>query len=77
MMLRLTIMRIINHFGFNVAMFDTDAVMLIIFDTLGTKDIIGSIGTIPDDLFKEWKVTICIGVVLVKSSERTGEWVAS
>ena len=76
MMLRLTIMRIINHFGFDVAMFDTDAVMLKnpqrVFDALDSKDIIGSIGTIPSDLFKEWKVTICIGVVLVRSTDKTG-----
>lgn len=77
MMLRLTLMRIINHFGFNVAMFDTDAILLRdpkhIFGRLANADIIGSVGTIPDDLFMEWGVTICIGVVLIKSSVRTGE----
>lgn len=76
MMLRLTLMRIINHFGFNVAMLDTDAIMLKdprpLFDALPSMDIIGSLGTIPADLFAEWNVTICIGMVLVKSTERTG-----
>ena len=76
MMLRLSLMRIINHFGFDVAMFDTDAIMLKdpkpLFDELHSEDIVGSLGTIPDDLFAEWKVTICIGVVIVKNSEKTG-----
>ena len=76
MMLRLAIMRIINHFGFNVAMFDTDAILLRdpqpLFAGQVNADIVGSVGTIPDDLFAEWKVTICIGVVLVRSTPKTG-----
>lgn len=77
MMLRLTVMRIINHFGFNVVMYDTDAIMLkdpqSVFDSLHDQDMIGTLGTIPDDLFAEWGVTICIGVVMVKSSMRMGK----
>ena len=77
MMLRLSLMRIVNHFGFDVVMVDTDSIMLKdpqpLFDTLKGEDIVGSVGTIPNDLFAEWAVTICIGVVLVRSSERTGE----
>lgn len=80
MMLRLTLMRIINHFGFDVAIYDTDAIMLRdpqeVFDSMSDADIIGSVGTIPQDLFKEWRVTICIGVVMVKSTFRTGEEVS-
>ena len=76
MMLRLTVMRIINHFGFDVAMYDTDAVILKdpqpLYDQLPNDDIIGSVGKIPEELVAEWGVTICIGVVLVKSSVRTG-----
>ena len=78
MMLRLALMRIINHLGVSVAMFDTDAIMLknpnLLFARQADADIIGSVGTIPDDLFEEWGVTICIGMVLVKSSEKTGSF---
>lgn len=77
MMLRLTLMRIISHFGFDVAMIDTDAIMLknpqTLFDAQMGIDIIGSMGTIPEDLLSEWPMTICIGVVLVRSSEETGK----
>lgn len=77
MMLRLSLLRIINHFGFDVVMVDTDAIMLKdpqeLLDAHSDADIVGSVGTIPEDLFMMWNVTICIGFVLVRSSERTGE----
>lgn len=77
MMLRLTLMRVISHFGFNVAMIDTDAIMLRdpqpLFDAQEGIHIVGSMGTIPKDLMAEWPMTICIGVVLIRSSERTGK----
>ena len=77
MMLRLSVMRVINHFGADVIMYDTDAVILKdpqpLYDVLSNEDIIGSVGKIPYDLATEWGITICIGVVLVKSSEKTGE----
>ncbi len=80
MMLRLALMRIINHFGYDVIMYDTDAVMLRnpqpLFDELSNEDIIGSVGTIPTDLFVDWNVTICIGVVLVRSTVRTGIYIS-
>ena len=76
MMLRLTVMRVINHFGFDVVMYDTDAVILKdpqpLYDELPNDDIIGSVGKIPEELVAEWGITICIGVVLVKSSVQTG-----
>lgn len=76
MMLRLTVMCIINHFGFDVVMYDTDAVILRdpqpLYDQLPNDDIIGSVGKIPKELVDEWGITICIGVVLVKSSVLTG-----
>lgn len=76
MMLRLAIMRVINHFGFDVVMYDTDAIILKnpqpLFDQLPNDDIVGSVGKIPQDLVAEWGITICIGVVLVKSSPQTG-----
>ena len=77
MMVRLAMMRIISHFGFDVVMYDTDAIMLRdpqpLYDHLLGDDIIGSVGKIPKDLRAEWGITICIGVVLVKSSSRTGK----
>lgn len=76
MMVRLTAMRIVSHFGFDVVMYDTDAIILKdpqpLYDRLYSDDIIGSVGRIPYDLLDEWGITICIGVVLVRSSHLTG-----
>ena len=77
MMIRLTVMRIINHFGFDVANYDTDAIILRdpqpLYASLAKCDIIGSVGKIPEDLVNEWGITICIGVVVIKASQRSGE----
>ncbi len=77
MMTRLAVMRIINHFGHNFVMYDSDAVILKdpqpLYDALPYEDIIGSVGKIPYDLAAAWGITICIGVVLVRSSPKTGK----
>jgi hypothetical protein len=77
MMTRLAVMRIINHFGHNFVMYDSDAVILMdpqpLYDALPYEDIIGSVGKIPYDLAAAWGITICIGVVLVRSSPKTGK----
>ena len=77
MMTRLAVMRIINHFGYGFVMYDSDAVILKdpqpLYDAIPHEDIIGSVGKIPYDLAAEWGITICIGVVLVRSSPKTGK----
>lgn len=77
MMLRLAVMRLLNHWGYDAHNYDTDAVLLRdpqpLYDGLGSSDIIGSVGRIPDDLMAEWGITICIGVVIIRSNERTGQ----
>lgn len=77
MMTRLAVMRIINHFGYSFVMYDSDAILLKdpqpLYDALPDDDIIGSVGKIPYNLAAEWGITICIGVVLVRSSLKTGE----
>ena len=77
MMTRLAVMRIVNHFGYDFVMYDSDAVILKdpqpLYDALPHEDIIGSVGKIPYDLAAAWGITICIGVVLVRSSPKTGK----
>lgn len=77
MMTRLAVMRIVNHFGYDFVMYDSDAVILKdpqpLYDVLPHEDIIGSVGKIPYDLAASWGITICIGVVLVRSSPKTGK----
>lgn len=78
MMVRLAVMRLINHWGFDVHNYDTDAVLLRnpqpLYDNLIKSDIIGSVGRIPDDLMGKWGITICIGVVIIRGNPRTEEF---
>lgn len=77
MMTRLTVIRILNHWGFDVANYDTDAIILKdpqpLYNELRGYDIVGSVGKYPYDLTAMWGITVCIGVVLIRSSERTGK----
>jgi len=75
--LRLTVMRFLNHWGFDVANYDTDAIImknpeLLYYKRHQRSDFIGSYGHFPQQLQREWGIAVCIGVVMIKSSVRTG-----
>ena len=73
---RLCVFRLLNHWGFDVVHYDADAIVLKnlqpIFDEYRDTDIIGSIGKYPFDLGREWGQTLCMGMALLRSNERTG-----
>ena len=73
---RLTVMRILNHWGFDVVNYDSDAVILRnpqpIYDRYPRSDVIGSAGTFPKWIYIKWGVTVCMGVVLIRATNRTG-----
>ena len=72
MMLRLTVMRVLSNWGFDVHNYDTDAVLLRdpqpLYDQFPDVNIIGSVGRIPAHLMTKWGITICIGVVIIRGS---------
>ena len=76
--MRLTVMRLINHWGFDVANYDTDALILknpehlYYTGSLTDRDFIGSYGHFPLQQLKEWGVAVCIGVVFIRSTPQTG-----
>ena len=76
--MRLTVMRLINHWGFDVANYDTDALILknpehlYYTGSLKDRDFIGSYGHFPNTLLKKWGVAVCIGVVFIRSTPQTG-----
>ena len=78
MMLRLSVMSLISHWGFDVHNYDTDAVLLRdpqpLYDHFPAVDIIGSVGKIPTNLWEKWNVTICIGVVIFRASPLVHEY---
>ena len=77
-MTRLAVIRLINHWGFDVQQFDTDAIILRnpqpVFDLFSGFDVVGSRAKLPFELGKgQWGFTVCMGVILFRSTQRTGE----
>ena len=75
---RLVLFRLVNHWGYTLATYDSDALLArnpqSLFLELAGSDLIGSPGVYPFSLHREWKSpTLCMGVVLFRASHRTGE----
>ena len=74
---RLAIFRLLNHWGYDVANYDTDAVVLKnlqpLFNKYWDSDVIGSAGSFPQKLGRKWGQTFCMGVSLFRSTKKTGE----
>lgn len=77
MILRLTVMRLLNHWGYNAANYDADAIILrnpelLYYGELGGSDLIGSRGKFPEVAKSDLGLTMCAGVFMIKSSPGTG-----
>lgn len=75
--IRCIIFRLLNYWGYSVATYDTDALVLKntqrLFDAYPDSDIIGSSGTWPKELGKDWGVTLCMGFSFFRSTKYTGK----
>lgn len=73
---RCAIYRLLNYWGYDVAVYDSDAIVLKnlqpIFEAHRDSDVIGSAGTYPFPLGRTWGQTFCMGVALFRSTQRTG-----
>ncbi|KAL5457715.1 hypothetical protein EMCRGX_G035003 [Ephydatia muelleri] len=71
---RLTVLRLINHYGFDVVNYDCDAIVLKnpdpLFEKYKAADMIGTFGKGPSQLFNKWGVTLNTGVLLLRSTTR-------
>ena len=77
LMIRLGFLRILNWLGFDAASIDADALILKnprpLFENHKT-DIVGSIGLPwPHEVFEKWNLTLCGGVIFIRSNKRTGK----
>lgn len=76
MVLRLTAMRLMNHWGYDTANYDTDAIVLKSPESLylrhSDSHLIGSYGHFPGELSRIWGTTVCCGHLMIKSSPQTG-----
>lgn len=79
-MTRLAVVRIINHWGFDVQHFDTDAIILKnpqpLFAKFPNSDVVSQRGEfIPHNLVKgPWGFSLCMGAILFRASWRTGTY---
>ena len=73
---RLNVIRLINHFGFDVVNYDCDAILLKnpqkVFDGKKDADLIGTFGKGPASLFRKWGVTLNTGVMLLRANQKIG-----
>lgn len=77
MFTRLSVIRLLNHWGFDVAMIDTDAILLkdpwpLFAYDYPDSSIVASQGKFPSELSAKWGTALCVGVVLIRSSNQTG-----
>ena len=77
MVLRLTVMRLLNHWGYDAANYDTDAIILrnpelLYYSDFNSSDVIGSRGRFPESVKDVFGLTLCAGVFMVKSTHQTG-----
>lgn len=75
---RLSVLRLMNHYGFSVVNYDCDAIVLRnpqpIFNGHTDADIIGTFGKGPFQLYTKWGITLNTGVMLLRSSDKLGVW---
>ena len=77
---RLTILRLLNYWGYDVLIMDIDAILINniqpIFDHLHDSDIISSTANAPNCLpsaaRKAWSFCLCIGLLLIRGNANTG-----
>ena len=77
MLVRMPVLRLITHWGYDVAAYDSDAVLLrnpqVLYDNKPNFHIISSAGTFPPHLSKKWGVALCAGGILLRASSALGE----
>lgn len=77
LVVRMSVLRILNHLGHNVVNMDTDAIMLRnpipVLEWNGDSDVVGTYGgKLPPRLFGKWGVVVCMGAVMIRSTPKTG-----
>lgn len=74
---RMSLMRLTNHFGYDAAHYDPDAILLkdpwtIFYNQYCDSDIIAGQATYPFEIHEEYGVTMCMGSVFLRSTPATG-----
>lgn len=74
---RLAVLRLINHYGYDIINYDCDAIPLHnpqpIFDKYRSTDLIGTFGKGPDVLYRKWGVALNTGVMVMRATDNMGK----
>ena len=75
-MVRLPVLRLINYWGYDVAAYDCDAVLLrnpqVLYSERQQVDVFSASGTYPFDISRKWGFTLCAGTIILRASPATG-----
>ena len=79
MMVRHPVLRLINYWGYDVATYDSDAVLLRnpqpLYDERPHVSVLASVTNWPPEQAREWGFVVCPGVLVLRSSPSIGKWV--
>ena len=77
LVVRLAVIRLMNHYGYTVINYDCDAVPLKnlqpVFDVYNDIDLIGGFGNSPTLLYKKWGVTFNAGMMVMRATPNMGK----
>ena len=77
LMVRLPVLRLINYWGYDVAAYDSDAVLLrnpqVLFTERPNMDVFSAAGTFPHDVSKQWGFTLCAGTIILRATPAVGK----
>ena len=78
LVIRVFVMRLLTYWGYNVANFDTDAILLknpipvLQSPEFSNSDVIGTFGgSLPGALHNKWGVVLCMGAIFLRSTSHT------
>ena len=78
LLIRVFVMRLLTYWGYDVANFDTDAILLknpipvLLSQEFSNSDVIGTFGgTLPGALHNKWGVVLCMGAIFLRSTSHT------
>ena len=76
LILRLTVIRLLNYWGYDAANIDADAIILKnpepLYEKYKESDMVAGRGTYPPPLGRVWGATICAGTFMIRSTPNTG-----
>ena len=73
-------MRLLNHWGYDAANYDSDAIILknpevLFYEEFSDSHLVASRGRFPDSANEKFGLTMCAGMFMIKSSPETGTFV--